>query len=125
MVDTFSLVNKPMYRFARSLIVNIIASTTNVDERKKLKNAISESVVAFVKVLKAMNWDMETYKDASITLLGSISYTTQTDVLKRPVDQDGYLEGTTIYAGIPYGDIYNIVKETCRKIKERPKQHVG
>ena len=45
--------------------------------------------------------------------------------VKRPVDQDGYLEGTTIYAGIPYGDIYNIVKETCRKIKERPKQHVG
>ena len=40
MVDTFSLVNKPMYRFARSLIVNIIASTTNVDERRNLKTQL-------------------------------------------------------------------------------------
>jgi len=119
MVDAFTLINKPMYRFTRMLIVNIIASATTNEERNTLKLAVSESVVAFVKVLKVLNWDLEVYKDAVITLLGSISYINQSDIKNRPVDSDGFIEGTPIYAGIPYGDIYTIIKSTCDKIKER------
>lgn len=115
MVDMFTLVNKPMYRFTRTLIVNMILSSNNISEMKK---KTVESLVAFAGVVKKMKWDVDIFKDSSITLLSYISYATNNKINEYEVDNSGYLENTMIYYGLPFKEPYNILKNMVEEIKK-------
>lgn len=115
MVDMFTLVNKPMYRFARTLIVNIILSSEDIS---KMKIKTVECLTTFAGVVKKMKWDTDIFKDSAITLLSYISYTVNNKINEFEVDDSGYLKGTSIYYGIPFEEPYNILKNMVNEIKK-------
>lgn len=115
MVDMFTLINKPMYRFARTLIVNMILSSDNQSEMKK---KTVETLFTFAGVVKKMKWDVDVFKDAAITLLGYISYSTKNKINEYEINDNGYLENTSIYYGLPFEEPYNIIKNMVEEIKK-------
>lgn len=115
MIDVFTLVNKPMYRFTRTLIVNMILSS---DDVRTMKIKTVESLTAFAGVIKKMQWDTDVFKDAAISLLAYISYALKNNINEYEVDDTGYLHNTPIYYGLPFEEPYSILKNMVEEIKK-------
>jgi hypothetical protein len=115
MVDMFALVNKPMYRFVRTLIVNIMLCSDNA---KNMKMFICENITAFIYVVEKMKWDTDIFKDAVISLLSYIAYAQKNNFQEYETDENNYLKNTEIYNGLPFEQPYEILENMINNIKK-------
>ncbi len=105
----YFIVNKLMYRFARSMLVNLTRCNKNL---KSVKNAILYNAYDMKRFCQRIGWEEAKYRDALITFftLNEISKKYVEPVVDNiPVGE--MIPNTHIYRGIPCEEIMNAMSK--------------
>lgn len=105
----YFIVNKMMYRFARSMLVNLIRCNK---DSKEIKNAVLFNMYDMKKFCQRIGWVEEKYRDAVLTFF------TLNEIVKKHVDpiidnveMDTLIPNTHIYRGLPCKEIMDAISK--------------
>lgn len=109
----YSLTNKLMYRFARTLILNYlheVRQNGTKDDLKQVTVTFMRHWQDFKNIVERLDWNVDVYNDAVRTLL------VFNNLVKKYVDGNEntgtvYIHGTNIYKGIPCEKALEILKD--------------